>query len=294
MNNKSTRLAIVNKNTLETRKSVDFDDYFISGALQTSLEFHELIAIFSNKIQSLIPHSGYEYRNKLFDLNINNGIITRNYFSYALKFEYQELGEIKLMRNQRFQQTEIQKLEALLMLLFYPLRNATLYRQALQMAYTDPLTKVNNRTTFNDVITRELQLARRNNRHLSLVFLDIDHFKILNDNHGHACGDFALSSVANTLRLAVRATDIVFRYGGEEFVIVLSDTPKAGAEIIAERIRNEINKQSLVYGDTILDITASLGISTLQAEDTTTTLVERADHAMYLAKQNGRNRVQVA
>ncbi|MEQ1638125.1 MAG: GGDEF domain-containing protein [Methylococcales bacterium] len=294
MSNKSARLAIVNKSALETRKSTDLADYFISSALQSTLEFHELIAIFSGKIQNIIPHSGYEYHNQAFDIIVNNGIVTRNSFSYALRFENQDLGEFKIMRNQRFQQAEIKKLEALLVLLCYPLRNATLFRQALQMAYTDPLTKVNNRTAFNDVITRELQLARRNNRQLSLVFLDIDHFKMLNDTYGHACGDAALSSVASTIKQAVRGTDIVFRYGGEEFVVVLSDTPKEGAGIIAERIRIEINKSLLVYGANELTITASLGISTLQAEDTITTLVQRADQAMYVAKQKGRNQVQAA
>ncbi|MFI3135663.1 MAG: GGDEF domain-containing protein [Methylococcaceae bacterium] len=294
MINKSAHLAIVSKNTLETKKSVDLNDYFISSALQTTLEFNELIAIFSNKIQSTIPHSGYEYENETFGLSINSGIATRHSFTYALKFEDQSLGELKIMRNSRFLQAEIKKLETLLVLLCYPLRNATLFHHALKMAYTDPLTKVSNRTAFNDTLNRELQLAKRNHRQLSVIFLDIDHFKVLNDSYGHACGDFALSSVASWIKQAIRETDIVFRYGGEEFVVVLSDTNKEGAEIIAERIRNEINSHTLAYGINVLDITASLGVSTLQVDDTGTSLVQRADHAMYLAKQNGRNQVKAA
>jgi diguanylate cyclase (GGDEF)-like protein len=294
MSTKSANLAIVSKNTFEAKKSVDLNDYFISSALQTTLEFNELVAIFSSKIQSVIPHSGYEYKNDAFGLNINNGIVTQHSFSYALQFESQSLGELKLMRNHRFLQHEIKKLEMLLVLLCYPLRNATLFQQALQMAYTDPLTKVNNRMAFNDIINRELQLARRNNRQLSLVFLDIDHFKRLNDTYGHECGDFALSSVASWIKQAVRGTDIVFRYGGEEFVVVLSDTHAEGAAIIAERIRNEINNHTLAYGINVLDITASLGVSTLQGDDTIATLIQRADQGMYLAKQSGRNQVKAA
>lgn len=294
MSNKSAHLAIVSKNTLETKKAVDVNDYYICNALQTTLEFNELLAIFSAKIQNFVPHSGYTYDNPEFDLSINSGITTAHSFTYALKFEEQSLGEVKLMRSKRFLNAEVKKLETLLVMLCYPLKNATLYHQALKMAYTDPLTKVSNRTAFDDTINRELQLAKRSGRNLSIIFLDIDHFKALNDKYGHACGDFALSSVASWIKQATRETDIVFRYGGEEFVVVLSDTNKEGAEVIAERIRNEINSHTLAYGVNVLDITASLGVSTLEAHDSCNSLVQRADQAMYAAKQNGRNQVMAA
>jgi diguanylate cyclase (GGDEF)-like protein len=294
MSNKSTNFAIVSKNTLETQKSLDLNDYIISSALQTTLEFHELITIFSNKIQCEVPHSAYEYRNEAFDFNINNGIVTRHSISYRLQYDNQNLGELKLMRNNRFQPAEIKKLENLLVLLCYALKNATLYKQALRMAHTDPVTHVRNRSAFDDTIQREFQLAKRNNRDLSVIFLDIDHFKVFNDTYGHACGDFALSSVASWIKDALRGSDIVFRYGGEEFVVILSDAGKDGAAIIAERIRHEIDAHALMYGTQELHVTVSLGTSTLCAEDTVTSLVQRADNAMYLAKRNGRNQVQVA
>lgn len=294
MSKKPNNLAITSKDTLETQVSLDLNDYIISSALQTSLEFHELIATFSSKIQTAIPHSAYEYRNPVFDLNINNGIVTRHSLSYGLQYDNQPLGELKLMRNNRFQPEEIKKLESLLVLLCYALKNATLYQQALRMGHTDPVTRVRNRSAFDDTIQREFQLARRQKRNLSVIFLDIDHFKMLNDNYGHACGDFALSSVASWIKQALRGSDIVFRYGGEEFVVVLSDADQDGAAMIAERIRHEIDAHALTYGTQPLHITASLGTSTLREEDTVTSLVERADQAMYSAKQQGRNRVHVA
>lgn len=291
MINKSANLAIVINNTLETKTPLDLHHYDISSALQTTLEFNELVNIFSSKIQNVIPHSGFEYTNKLFDLEIKNGITTRHSCTYTLKIEDQDLGDLKLMRGQKFSNNEVKQLETLLCCLIYPLRNATVFRQAVQMAYTDPLTKVNNRAAFNDTMNREFHLAKRTGRDLSLIFLDIDHFKKLNDNYGHDCGDVALASVASWIKQALRGSDIVFRYGGEEFVVVLGDTHLAGAAIIAERIRKEINSHTLAYGLNVLDITASLGVTTLKADDTSATFIKRADHAMYLAKQGGRNRV---
>lgn len=291
MSTKSNNLAIVINNTFETKRPLDLHHYDISSALQTTLEFHELITIFSTKIQNVVPHSGFEYINKDFDLDIKNGIVTRHSCSYTLKIEDQDLGELKLMRGHKFSTNEIKQLETLLCCLIYPLRNATLFRQAVQMAFTDPLTRVSNRASFDDVIGREFRLAKRNGRDLSLIFIDIDHFKDLNDSYGHACGDVALASVASWIKHAIRSTDIVFRYGGEEFVVVLGDTSLAGATVIAERVRSEINNHTLVYGLDVLDITASLGVSSMTENDTTVSLVKRADDAMYKAKQTGRNRV---
>ncbi len=294
MNSKSSNLAIVSNNTFEAKKAFNLQHYDISSALQTSLEFNQLISIFSNKIQAVIAHSAYEYHNQEFNLAIRNGIVTRHAYTYVLKFEDEHLGELKLMRGKRFLQSEIRLLETLLCCLIYPLRNATLFQRAQRLAFTDPLTKVNNRTAFNDTINREIQLAQRNGRPLSVVFLDIDHFKKLNDTYGHECGDAALSSIAEWIKKALRASDIVFRYGGEEFVVILSDTDVEGANIIAERIRQEIGSHTLAYGINALNVTASIGVSSLKSGDTAAALIQRADGAMYQAKNCGRNQVKVA
>ena len=294
MSPKSSSLAIVSNSTFEAKKALNLKHYDISSALQTSLEFHQLIAIFSDKVQPVIRHSGYEYRNAAFDLEIKSGMTSRHSYTYALKFQDQHLGELKLMRAQRFLAAEIKQLETLLCCLIYPLRNATLFQEALRLAYTDPLTKVNNRAAFNDTINREIQLAKRTHRDLSVIFLDIDHFKNINDSHGHDCGDAALSSVAGWIKQTLRVTDIVFRYGGEEFVIILSDTHLEGATLIAERIRQEISSHRLAYGIKLLDLTASLGVSCLRSDDSVNSLIQRADNAMYAAKREGRNQVIAA
>jgi diguanylate cyclase (GGDEF)-like protein len=286
---KLANLAIISNNTFEASKTVNLHHYDISSALQTTLEFNELITIFSNKIQNVLPHSGFIYLNEEFGLEIKNGIVTRNACSYAMKVEDQQLGELKLMHRQKFNAAEIKLLETLLCCLIYPLRNATLYQQALNMAYTDPLTQTRNRAAFNDSVKREIHLAHRNNKHLGLIFLDIDHFKTINDQYGHKCGDFALVSMAKWIKENIRSSDIIFRYGGEEFIIILSETDLEGTQLLAERIRQSIEKHTLAYDMKILKITASLGVTTLRGDDSLDDFIQRADSAMYRAKKNGRN-----
>lgn len=291
MTKKSANLAIVNNNTFEATKAVNLNHYDISSALQTTLEFDELILIFSNKIQSLLPHSGFIYVNEAFDLEIKNGIVTQNSCTYAMKVEDQQLGELKLMRRQKFNKDEIKLLETLLCCLIYPLRNATLFQQALNMAHTDPLTQARNRTAFNDTVKREIRLAHRNNKPLGLIFLDIDHFKSINDQYGHKCGDLALASVAKWIKENIRSSDIIFRYGGEEFVILLSETDLDGAQLLAERIRQSIDNHTLAFDMQTIKVTASLGVSSLLGDDSVADFLQRADNAMYQAKKSGRNRV---
>lgn len=291
MNSKSANLAVISNNTFEATKAVNLHHYDISSALQTTLEFNELISIFSSKIATTIPHSAYVYTNKEFDLEIKSGVFTRHSCNYALKVEQQQLGELKLMRNHRFSEADLQLLETLLCCLIYPLKNATMFHQALKMAYTDPLTQAHNRASFNDAINREMSLAIRNAKNLSLIFFDIDHFKSINDTHGHDCGDITLASSAKWIKESLRDSDIVFRYGGEEFVILLSDTDARGAELLAERIRSSIERHTIAYGMTTIKVTASLGVSTLRIGDSAESFIKRADEAMYTAKNNGRNQV---
>ncbi|MCF7967463.1 MAG: GGDEF domain-containing protein [Methylobacter tundripaludum] len=291
MANKSANLAIISNNTFEATKAINLDNYDISSALQTTLEFNELIAIFSSKIANKIPHSAYVYINPEFDLEIKSGVFTRHSCNYALKVEQQQLGELKLMSNHRFSDADLQVLETMLCCLIYPLKNATLFHQALKMAYTDPLTQTHNRASFNDSISREMSLAVRNAKNLSVIFFDIDHFKTINDTYGHDCGDTTLALSAKWIKESLRDSDIVFRYGGEEFVILLSDTDAHGAELLAERIRASIEHHTIAYGMEAVKITASLGVSTLRENDTIESFIKRADDAMYTAKKRGRNQV---
>jgi diguanylate cyclase (GGDEF)-like protein len=298
MTKKSTNLAIVSNNTFEATKIVNLNHYDISSALQTTLEFTKLIPIFSSKIESIIPHSAFVYTNAEFGLEITSGVFTQHSCSYALKVEDQQLGELKLMRNHRFDDAEIKLLETLLCCLIYPLKNATLCHQALKIAYTDPLTQTTNRASFNDSVNREMSLAVRHAKSLSLISLDIksfsENFKALNEQHGQEFSDITLSAVVTWIKESIRSSDAVFRIGSEKFVILLSDTDLAGAELLAERIRNTIELHPLAYDMVTIKITANLGVAALRDDDTVETFIKRADEARYKAKKNGRNQVMLA
>jgi diguanylate cyclase (GGDEF)-like protein len=266
----------------------------IAGMLQTTLEIDQLVEVFSQQIQALVPHNSASYEYKPLQISVTHGKSEKHSCSYQLVVAAQSLGQLVLTRRKKFTANETHLLEHLLCCLVYPLRNAILYRHALTAALTDPLTGVNNRTAMNSALIRETELARRHGNALSLVAADIDHFKQINDNYGHLAGDYVLKSVAEALTDCTRRTDILFRSGGEEFLILLSNTGKQGALLLAERIRTTIESSELVYGDHRIAVTASLGVACFSKGDNSESLFEKADTALYAAKSAGRNCVKFA
>ncbi len=174
------------------------------------------------------------------------------------------------------------------------LDNAFLYHKTQQLAITDGLTKLYNHRYFQDALEDELNRSRRFRRPLSLIMIDIDHFKHFNDTYGHQQGDIILKELACLLRENVRKIEIVARYGGEEFAIILPETSDAEAAEIAERLRNEVAKKDFTFKkrNGREQITISLGIATFPNDaDNQVALIRSADKALYLAKESGRNRV---
>jgi len=176
-----------------------------------------------------------------------------------------------------------------------PLQMTALYEDTRRLATVDGLTGLLNRRAFLDAIERERARSDRNRWPLSLLLLDVDHFKRVNDTHGHAAGDAVLQGVARVLNSIARRSDFVARWGGEEFVIALPQTGEAGARVAAERARRGIADASFpTPGAGILRVTASIGISSAECPWRTETLLAVADEAMYTAKSRGRNRVECA
>lgn len=165
-----------------------------------------------------------------------------------------------------------------------------------ELSNTDGLTKVTNRRHFMELLDLEFLRARRYGTELSYVMVDIDHFKSINDQHGHQVGDVALVTVASVLREDLRKHDVIGRYGGEEFVLMLPQTALDGARVVAERYRKRIEDAVIQAGDLTLRVTASLGVSStaLAGADTVDELARLADAALYQAKREGRNRVIIA
>ncbi|MBX3170169.1 MAG: diguanylate cyclase [Candidatus Eremiobacteraeota bacterium] len=166
-----------------------------------------------------------------------------------------------------------------------------LVRQLIEIATTDALTGVSNRRHFLDLCERELAKTRRYKTPLSLIILDIDHFKKFNDTYGHDVGDDVLRTVAQALKHELRTEDILARYGGEEFVVLLPETPLGDAlSVAAERLRKRIENTPLETVHGSLKITISLGVATFsEARNDIRTILKRADEGLYAAKQRGRN-----
>jgi diguanylate cyclase (GGDEF)-like protein len=161
-----------------------------------------------------------------------------------------------------------------------------------RLSITDGLTQVHNHRYFQDRLREEFRRAQRYDDPLSLILIDLDHFKVFNDQHGHQVGDIVLCDVAASLQRSVRETDLLARYGGEEFAILLPRTPLAGALTVAERVWREVG--ALHTGpQRALRVTASLGVSTFphHAVNSAEQLVRSADQALYRAKDEGRNRI---
>jgi diguanylate cyclase (GGDEF)-like protein len=168
--------------------------------------------------------------------------------------------------------------------------HARLFRQVQTQAMTDALTGLYNHGYFQNRLDRETKLADRNNSVVSLILLDLDHLKFINDSFGHRSGDGALCHVASTMRTEVREVDICARYGGEEFVVILPQCDREDAMVVAERLRGAIASTPV---QKVGQVTASIGVATYPSgAKNKEELIEMADRAMYLAKAAGRNRVR--
>jgi two-component system cell cycle response regulator len=171
-----------------------------------------------------------------------------------------------------------------------------LQRNLYDSATRDPLTRAVNKRGFEESFSKEFAFARRHGRVLSLVALDVDHFKRVNDTHGHPVGDYVLRRLAEVVSACVRVEDLFARVGGEEFVILLRDIPLAEAFECAERLRRTVEKAEFDPGGKRIPVTISSGVATLQptVHSSHGALLESADRALYEAKAAGRNRVCTA
>lgn len=162
-------------------------------------------------------------------------------------------------------------------------------------ATTDPLTGLRNRRSFFEKAEDQVALYRRYKSELSIMMIDIDHFKKINDTLGHDAGDEVLKHLANVLTAMVRQVDILARLGGEEFAVLLPDTKRLGAAVLAERTRSAIEKSPFRYHGQEIALSASIGVASISTEGVSTIgeLVRIADHRLYLAKDCGRNRICV-
>ena len=263
--------------------------------LQTTLDILQLVRLFHGRAKQIVPHQAILYRYPTSGEAISIGELCKHTCTYRLVVEGVLLGEITFSRTQIFSDAEISLLESLVSSLIYPLRNGLIYKAAMEEARRDPLTGVHNRGAMEEALEREVGLARRCRSPLSLIFMDIDYFKAINDNSGHIVGDQVIREFARCADDKVRATDILSRYGGDEFVVILPNTAPKGAEQLASRIRAAVAQSPyLLRIGRDRKITASIGIANLKINEKAQDLLGRADKALASAKQDGRNCIRRA
>jgi two-component system cell cycle response regulator len=206
------------------------------------------------------------------------------------------LDRLKSARAPRLAPSMLRAVRVLLEPAATAIDNALLLKRAEALSVTDDLTRLYNSRYLNLVLRKETKRASRSGRPLSLVFLDLDGFKSINDAHGHLLGSRALVEAAAILRASARETDVVARFGGDEFVIVLPDTPAEGAFAVGERVRARIAAHRFLAGDGLdLHLTVSVGVATLpNVAGSPDELLHAADLAMYRVKQIGKNGIQAA
>lgn len=263
----------------------------LTQKLQVSLEVEDLINMLLLHMRKLVPIDGISYQYQALDLNFATPVEGKHKACYQLDLENDELGLITFSRRMRFEDEELTSIENLMTCLLYPLRNSLKYHAALLAATIDPLTGTGNRKALDDALNREINLACRNETPLSVVMFDFDHFKQLNDGFGHQFGDVVLKEVIREVRQVIRNTDLLFRYGGEEFMLLLHKTSLQNAAEVAEKIRQHIAKTAIDHNNQPVSVSVSMGAASLHEGDIPSTLINRADNALYQAKGLGRNRV---
>ena len=168
-------------------------------------------------------------------------------------------------------------------------------RQLANMALFDSLTGALSRAAYLQHAEKEFKRSKRYNRPLSTIMIDIDHFKKINDQYGHAAGDHVLQIFVEAIEEEIRGPDAIGRIGGEEFALLMPDTPLKSAAHLAERVRQRITKYPYIAGKMLIEVTASLGVAVMEEEDANyKAMLQRADEALYTAKHSGRNRVTMA
>jgi diguanylate cyclase (GGDEF)-like protein len=224
---------------------------------------------------------------------------TRSVLCAPLVSRGKTIGVVEIMNREagtRFTRRDLNLLLTLVEPAAIALENALLFQRAERLAVTDDLTKLYNSRFLNSYLGKELSRASRHKTSLALIFLDLDGFKLVNDNHGHLCGSRTLYEVGSIIKRSVREEEIVGRYGGDEFVVVLPDTDSRGALLVAERIRQALKGHRFLTDlGLAVGVSASLGVSCYPEHGSTPQdLIQKADQAMYSVKEQGKDAVGLA
>lgn len=259
--------------------------------LQTSLDLADQLQIFSMAAGKVLPLRSIQLQTavgKYLAPGSEHGSVEHR---SVLMLNEQCLAELHYQSEHAFTPMIQHQLWQLERQWLYPLRNTLVVVRLQQLALKDSLTGLGNRRNFDDQFERAVQLANRRKQACALILLDLDNFKHTNDNFGHPAGDDVLIAVAEAMRQTLRVSDCLFRFGGDEFAVVLTSEDALAAELVAHRLVKAINQHHICSR---FAVTASAGLAQLAPHQTSALLFNRADEALSQAKQAGKNAVKVA
>jgi len=267
----------------------------LTRRLSTSLSLETQLGILAEEMASIIPFDSLSYRHQIAqrDFVYVTGMGGPHRCEYRLNLEGVCYGTLTLNRRHKFSDDELQGIEMLISAAICPLRNACQFITIEQAALTDALTSIPNKRALDEHLQRASLLSDRHGEEYSLILCDLDHFKAVNDQHGHVVGDHLLRLTAEAIERAIRNSDSVYRFGGEEFAVLLPHTGEQEARDVADRVRNAVANIRVDCGGTELSVTISCGVARHLAEEVANQWITRADEALYRAKDQGRNCTKV-
>ena len=263
--------------------------------LSATLKLDEQLTILVEEMVQIVPFDAFQYRHQLArqEFVFTTGMGGPHRCEYRLNLEDENFGTLSLHRRTRFSNDELQAVEMLISAAIFPVRNACQFSAMKQASLTDSLTGIGNKRAMNEALQKAQLVADRHNETYSLILCDLDHFKTINDSCGHVTGDIVLKRVTEVLEFTVRSSDSVYRFGGEEFAVLLPHTDQCAAVDVAERIRSAIEAIKIDCGRHSVAVTTSCGVALHRAGENSGQWLVRADEALYRAKDQGRNCTRV-
>jgi len=273
-------------------------DFYYESKLERDYQINpEIFSIINIKLKEKTKNKLSEFKNFAVDVKVNGDyyvvsfIVISNTKGEKIGYlAYYEKDNTIFLFTETFLMMYGSVELALFAMLWLLISLITKSEKFRTLSEIDALTGIYNKGKFNNVLDTELKKVRRYKRPMGLILFDIDHFKQINDTFGHQVGDYVLKTIADIVKKNIRDTDIFARWGGEEFVILAPETDINGLKMLAEKLRKAIENHNF---EKVKKVTASFGLTEAIPEDTTDTVVRRADEALYLAKEKGRNRVEI-
>ncbi|MDO6427284.1 GGDEF domain-containing protein [Thalassotalea sp. 1_MG-2023] len=253
----------------------------LAEQLQTSLEIDTILNIFAMEATKFVDFTGLYFKSDVTSGEMRGSKLARKERHFELKINKRYIGTLTYALNKPMPLASYNMLKNLHTLLVHPLNNAMLYQQALSLAMQDGLTGLGNRRHFDQQIKRAMHHANRQGTKVGLIVCDLNKFKAVNDNHGHHVGDQVLTHFAQALIESVRDSESLFRFGGDEFAIIVENADEQALTIIESRLQHSVNTDSLLAR---YKVGSSIGCALMTRADNEYSLFERADSCLYQQK----------